>query len=97
MKHLSPETVRSIADSSRNGELDEVIGAVTGLSRDALAELKALTWLGKDGESVRHWDALVIEARFRIDDETARLLAEDPALAAGLEKALDALESAGRI
>lgn len=97
MKNLRPETVRSIAESSRAGDLDAVIGAVTGLSKDELAELKALMWLGKDGDSVRHWDALVIEARFRLDDETARLLAEDPALADGLERALDAMESAGKI
>jgi len=67
------------------------------LPMSELAELKALLWLGKDMDSPKHWEALVIEASHKLDAETARFLADDPKLAVSLRKGLEALEAAGRL
>ena len=67
------------------------------LSKNAVSELKALVWLAKDDENPKHWDALVIEARFQLDDQTARFIADTPELGNKLQSALDKMESAGRL
>ena len=97
MKHLTKDNVEDIIRAAEAKELDNVVGVMVRIPIGALAELKALLWLGKDMDSPKHWEALVIEARAKLDGETARFLADDPTLARSLRKGLDALEAAGRL
>ncbi|HWP94583.1 MAG TPA: DUF3775 domain-containing protein [Gammaproteobacteria bacterium] len=97
MKRLSKQKVEQIIGFAEAGELDNVIGAVVRLAPEELAELKALTWVGRETDSPRHWEALVIEARAKLDAHTPRLIAEDAALGATLRRALQRMEEAGRI
>lgn len=97
MKALKRTTTEAIISHADSGELDKLTGEMAHMSEDALAELKALVWLGRDRDSPKHWDALVIEAKFQLDDQTARYLSTTPELADILTRALDQLEAAGRI
>jgi len=97
MKALKQTTVEAMIGYAETGELDKLTGEIVHLSQDALAELKALVWLGKDQDSPKHWDALVIEAKFQLDDQTARFVAGTPGLPGVLRQALEKLESSGRI
>jgi hypothetical protein len=97
MKKLTRQQVEEIIRFADAMEIDNVVGVMVRLPLEALAELKALTWLGRDQDSPKHWEALVIEASYKLDAETARYLADDPKLATVLRKGIDALESAGRI
>jgi hypothetical protein len=97
MKKLRRNSVEDIIRFATAKEIDNVVGVMVRLSLDELAELKALTWLGRDMDNPKHWEALVIEASYKLDAETARFLADDPNLAVNLRKGLDALESAGRL
>lgn len=97
MKALSRNNVDALIDFAEREELDNLTGEMVRLSKEALAELKALVWLGKDQDSPKHWEALVIEARFQLDDQTARYLATTPDLASNLRNGIDRLEAAGRI
>ena len=58
MKALKQTTVEALISYAEAGELDNLTGEMVRLSPDALAELKALMWLGKDQDSPKHWDAL---------------------------------------
>lgn len=97
MKALKRTTTEAMIEHAEAGDLDKLSGEMAHMSQDALAELKALVWLGKDQDSPKHWEALVIEAKFQLDDQTARYLATTPDLAGILRRALDQLEAAGRI
>lgn len=97
MKKLKPARVREMIGYCESGEFDRLVGVLVRLSPDELAELKALIWLGRDGHSPKHWDALVIEAREKLDADTPRYLAEEKDLAANLNKGLEKMENAGRI
>lgn len=97
MKALKRETVEAMVEYAERDELDRLTGEMAGLSPDAMAELKALVWLGKDQDSPKHWEALVIEARFQLDDQTAHYLASRPDLADTLRHGLERLEASGRI
>ncbi|HEX7046265.1 MAG TPA: DUF3775 domain-containing protein [Gammaproteobacteria bacterium] len=97
MKALKRTTTEAMIEHAEAGNLDKLSGEMAHMSEDALAELKALVWLGKDQDSPKHWEALVIEAKFQLDDQTARYLATTPDLAGILRRALDQLEAAGRI
>jgi len=97
MKKLTRDQVEEIIRSADAREIDNVVGVMVRLAPEALAELKALTWLGKDMDNPKHWDALVIEASYKLDAETARYLADDPQLARVLRKGIETLETAGRL
>ena len=97
MKALKKSNVETIITHAEAGELDKLTGEMVHLPQDALAELKALVWLGKDQDTPKHWDALVIEARFQLDDQTARFIASTPDLPGVLRHGLEKLESSGRI
>ncbi|MEA5445129.1 DUF3775 domain-containing protein [Gammaproteobacteria bacterium AB-CW1] len=97
MKHLSPDRVRRLVDLQGTGDADGLAAELRALPQDALAELKALLWLARDDESPRHWDALVIEARFKIDEKTAGLFAEDEQLGNSLTRGLEILDASGRL
>lgn len=97
MKHLPRQKVEDVIRHAEAHELDGVVGILVRLSREELSEFKAVLWLGKDMDSPKHWEALVIEARETLDAETPRFLADSPGLAGFLRKGLDALEAAGRI
>jgi hypothetical protein len=97
MKFLKPQQVRELIGYAEGGELDKVVGILVRLNLDQLAELKAILWIGKDGQSPKHWDALVIEGRAKLDGDTARYLAEEKNLGPDLHKGLDQLENSGRI
>jgi hypothetical protein len=97
MKKLTRHQVEEIIRFAEAKEIDNVVGVMVRLPLEGLAELKALTWLGRDMDNPKHWEALVIEASYKLDAETARYLADDPNLATTLRKGIDALESAGRL
>lgn len=97
MKALDRSTVEALIAYSEQAELDNLTGELVRLSPEAIAELKALVWLGRDEESPKHWEALVIEARFQLDDQTTQVIAGIPDLGAFLREGLARLESAGRI
>jgi hypothetical protein len=97
MKNLVRNDVARLVNLAGTGDLDGLAAALRGLSPEALAEIKALLWLARDDESPRHWDALVIEARFKVDEKTSALLAEDRDLANGLTRGLEILEASGRL
>lgn len=97
MKKLTRAQVEEIIRFADAREIDNVVGVMVRLPLEALAELKALTWLGKDLDSPKHWEALVIEASYKLDTETARYLADEPFLASVLRKGIDSLETAGRL
>jgi hypothetical protein len=97
MKKLTRAQVDEIIRFADAREIDNVVGVMVRLSPEALAELKALTWLGRDLDNPKHWEALVIEASYKLDAETARYMADDPALATILRKGIETLETAGRL
>jgi hypothetical protein len=97
MKALKPAQVRELIGFAEKGELDNVVGILVRLDKDQLAELKAVLWLGRDGHTPKHWDALVIQARAKLDKDTVQFLAEEKNLGADLHKGIDLLENAGRI
>lgn len=97
MKALTQEEIRRLVDLQGTDDRDGLAATLRGLSQDALAELKALLWLARDDDSPRHWDALVIEARFKVDEKTAALFAEDPDLGNSLTRGLEILEASGRL
>jgi hypothetical protein len=97
MKALKPALVRELIGFAEKGELDQVVGILVRLDKDQLAELKAVLWLGKDGHTPKHWEALVIQARAKLDKDTVQFLAEEKNLGSDLHKGMDLLENAGRI
>lgn len=97
MKKLTRAQVEEIIRFAEAREIDNVVGVMVRLPLEGLAELKALTWLGRDMDHPKHWEALVIEASYKLDAETARYLADDPKLADTLRKGIDTLEAAGRL
>ena len=97
MKALTQDAVAAMIGYAERNELDGLTGEMARLTAEAMAELKALVWLGKDEDSPKHWDALVIEARFQLDDQTMRVLAGMPGLDAYLRRGLEQLEASGRI
>ncbi|HEX7964496.1 MAG TPA: DUF3775 domain-containing protein [Gammaproteobacteria bacterium] len=97
MKALKPAQVRELIGFAEKGELDNVVGVLVRLDKDQLAELKAVLWLGKDGHTPKHWEALVIQARAKLDKDTVQFLAEEKNLGADLHKGMDMLENSGRI
>ena len=97
MKALKPDQVRELIGYAEKGELDNVVGVLVRLDKDQLAELKAVIWLGRDGHTPKHWDALVIQARAKLDKDTVQFLAEGKNLGSDLHKGMDLLENAGRI
>ncbi|MGD8378676.1 MAG: DUF3775 domain-containing protein [Gammaproteobacteria bacterium] len=97
MKALKKSTVDEVIEAAKLGHFDRVVGAMIHMTPEQLAEFKALVWLGQGHERLRNWDALVIEARSKLDRETPRVMAEDPGLAHDLAAGLEIMESAGRI
>jgi|GEM_PF-1905132 len=97
MKALKPELLRDLIGYAEKGELDQVVGILVRLDKDQLAELKAVLWIGKDGQTPKHWDALVIQARAKLDKDTVQFLAEEKNLGQDLHRGMDMLENAGRI
>ena len=97
MKALKPQLLRELIGYAEQGELDKVVGVLVRLNQDQLAELKAVLWMGKDGQSPKHWDALVIQARAKLDKDTVQFFTDEKNLGADLHKGLDMLENAGRI
>ena len=97
MKALKPQQLRELIGYAEKGELDKVVGVLVRLNQDQLAELKAVLWMGKDGQSPKHWEALVIQARAKLDKDTVQFLAEEKNLGSDLHKGMDLLENAGRI
>jgi len=97
MKALKPQQLRELIGYAEKGELDQVVGMLVRFSQEQLAELRAVLWIGKDGQSPKHWDALVIQGRAKLDKDTVQFLAEEKDLGQGLHKGLDMLEASGRI
>lgn len=98
MEHLTPETVRELVDLAGTRDEDDRLAArLRKLSMRELAELKALIWIGREHDWPQHWDALVIEARSKVDFNTPAVLAESSDLANALISGLERMQDAGRI
>lgn len=97
MKHLDREEVTRLVDLFGTQQRDELARVLRGYSPEALAELKALIWLGRDADWPGHWDALVIEARAKVDESTPGHLTETADLANLLTAGLERLEESGRL
>ena len=97
MKFLKPALVRELIGFAEKGETDNVVGILVRLDKDQLAELKAVLWIGKDGQTPKHWEALVIQARAKLDKDTVQFLADEKNLGVDLHKGMDMLENSGRI
>ncbi len=97
MKALKPALVRELIGYAEKGELDQVVGILVRLDKEQLAELKAVLWIGKDGHTPKHWEALVIQARAKLDKDTVQFLTEEKNLGGDLHKGMDMLENSGRI
>jgi hypothetical protein len=97
MKALKPALVRELIGFAEKGELDNVVGILVRLDKDQLAELKAVLWIGKDGQTPKHWDALVIQARAKLDKDTVQYFSDEKNLGSDLHKGMDMLENSGRI
>ncbi|HEY4127720.1 MAG TPA: DUF3775 domain-containing protein [Gammaproteobacteria bacterium] len=97
MKALKPALVRELIGYAEKGELDNVVGILVRLDKDQLAELKAVLWIGKDGQTPKHWDALVIQARAKLDKDTVQYFTDEKNLGSDLHKGMDMLENSGRI
>lgn len=97
MKALKPQLLRELIGYAEQGELDKVVGVLVRLNQDQLAELKAVLWMGKDGQSPKHWEALVIQARAKLDKDTVQFFTDEKNLGIDLHKGLDMLENSGRI
>ncbi|MFI4968442.1 MAG: DUF3775 domain-containing protein [Gammaproteobacteria bacterium] len=97
MKSLKPALVRVLIGDAEKGELDNVVGVLVRLDKDQLAELKAVLWIGKDGQTPKHWDALVIQARAKLDKDTVQYFTDEKNLGSDLHKGMDMLENSGRI
>ena len=97
MKALKLQQLRELIGFAEHGELDKVVGVLVRLDQEQLAELKAVLWIGKDGQSPKHWDALVIQGRAKLDKDTVQYLAEEKDLGRDLHKGLDMLENSGRV
>lgn len=97
MKALKPALVRELIGYAQKGELDNVVGVLVRLDKDQLAELKAVLWIGKDGQTPKHWDALVIQARAKLDKDTVQYFTDEKNLGSDLHKGMDTLENSGRI
>jgi Protein of unknown function (DUF3775) len=97
MKALKPQQLRELIGYAEKGELDQVVGMLVRFDKEQLAELKAVLWIGKDGQNPKHWDALVIQGRAKLDKDTVQYLAEEKSLGQDLHKGLDMLEASGRI
>lgn len=94
---LKKQAIEKMIEHADDNQLDALTGDMVRLSNDELAELKAMLWLAKDDETPKHWEALVIEARFQLDDKTAQFITDTPELGGKLRLALNKLEAAGRI
>ncbi len=97
MKALKLQQLRELIAYANRGELDKVVGILVRLDQDQLAELKAVLWIGKDGQSPKHWDALVIQARAKLDKDTVQYFTDEKNLGQDLHKGMDMLENSGRI
>ena len=97
MKSLKPALVRELIGYAEKGELDNVVGVLVRLDKDQLAELKAVLWIGKDGQTPKHWDALVIQARAKLDKDTVQYFTDEKNLGSNLHNGMDMLENSGRI
>ena len=97
MKALKPALVHELIGYADKGELDQVVGILVRLDKDQLAELKAVLWIGKDGQTPKHWEALVIQGRAKLDKDTVQYLAEEKNLGQDLRKGIEILENSGRI
>ena len=97
MKALKPQQLRELIGYAEGGELDKVVGMLVRFDMEQLAELKAVLWMGKDGQSPKHWDALVIQARAKLYKDTVQYFTDENNLGADLHKGMDMLENSGRI
>ena len=97
MKHLKRAKIEELLKFAKAKELDNVVGVLVHMSKEELAELKAFLWIANREDPPKYWDALVIQAREKIDRETPLFIGDDPRLAEKLEEGIDIMENAGRI
>ena len=97
MESLTRKDIEDLRKYALSGELDKVVGVLVNLDREGLAELKAFLWIANREDPPKHWDALVIQARQKIDRETPRFIADDARLAEKIKDGIDIMENAGRL
>ena len=77
-KHLQSEHLNRVTQLHRAGKRHELQKYLEGLGSKALVELRALSWLGQGTEAeAGHFDAIVAEAKHRMDAHTPMYLAAE--------------------
>jgi hypothetical protein len=97
MESLTRNDIDDLYDAAEAGELDRVVGVLVNLDSDGLAELKAFLWIANREDPPKYWDALVIQARQKIDRETPLFIAGDERLAEKIKAGIEIMENAGRL
>lgn len=97
MDNLKKEKIVELLGYAEAGELDNVVGLLVRMDKEELAELKAFLWIANREDPPKYWEALVIQAREKIDRETAGFIADDPRLVEKLREGIEIMENAGRL
>jgi len=97
MAELKREKIEELLRYAEAQELDNVVGVLVHMSKEELAELKAFLWIANREDPPKYWDALVIQAREKIDRETPLFIAGDQRLAEKIKAGLEIMENAGRM
>jgi hypothetical protein len=97
MESLTRKDIDDLHTFALAGELDRVVGVLVNLDSDGLAELKAFLWIANREDPPKYWDALVIQARQKIDRETPLFIAGDERLAEKIVVGIEIMENAGRL
>lgn len=97
MESLRRKDIEELLKAAEAERLDEVVGVLVNLDDEALAELKAFLWIANREDPPKYWDALVIQARAKIDRETPLFIAGDTRLAEKIRDGIDIMENAGRL
>ena len=96
MQRLTRDKITELLGYTEAKELDNIVGVLVHMDAEELAELKAFLWIANHEDPPKYWDALVIQAREKIDRETPLFISSDPQLAKKLRDGIEIMENAGR-
>lgn len=85
------QSAEILSDRLDDPTYQELVGALRSLNEDELAELLALTWVGRGDYGKEEWQEALAEARRLPQKRTPRYLIGTPLLSDYLEEGLSAL------
>lgn len=85
------ESAEILSDRLDDPTYQELVGALRSLNDDELAELLAITWVGRGDFGKEEWEVALAEARSLPPKRTPRYLMGDPLLSDYLEEGLSTL------